>query len=240
MARRKGGFGKFVGSITGSPYERLLRQIEKITNETDDRQLPRALDDLAKQIRSHHDEENIDEEEHDLLLEEIEDIHPKGKMYAKLVADEDEFYVGDMPDAPEMEAGKKVNLDDLMRSQTDSFKSSYGRDEYDEYRQKMADDFFRESDDALASGDHSHLQARDPSGRVFNDVELEADRVKQQIYDEMRAEKGDKDETPEAADEDEDKDEDYRVDEDGVEWWRDDDGAWWYRPADEDDWFPYK
>jgi len=32
MAKKKGGFGRFLGAITGTPYERLLKQVDKLVN----------------------------------------------------------------------------------------------------------------------------------------------------------------------------------------------------------------
>ena len=122
-----------------------------------------------------------------------------------------------------------MNLDDLMKSKDGAFTGSFGRDEYEEYRQKMAEDFFKESDEAIASGDHEGMESQDPGHRVFHDVEDEARDMKRQIAQEMGVETNE-----------EEEDESYRVDEDGTEWWQDDDGAWWYRPQGEEDWFPYE
>ena len=135
-----------------------------------------------------------------------------------------------MPDAPELDLGRRVDLDQLMRSRDGAFTGSFGRDEYEEYRQKMAEDFFKESDEAIASGDHEHMESQDPGHRVFHDVEDEARDLKRQIAQEMGVEVED-----EGGDDDS-----YRVDEDGTEWWQDDDGAWWYRPQGEEDWYPYE
>ena len=33
MAKKKGGFGRFLGAITGSPYERMQKQIDKAIDE---------------------------------------------------------------------------------------------------------------------------------------------------------------------------------------------------------------
>ena len=93
----------------------------------------------------------------------------------------------------------------------------------------MAEDFFKESDEAIASGDHEGMESQDPGHRVFHDVEDEARDMKRQIAQEMGVETNE-----------EEEDESYRVDEDGTEWWQDDDGAWWYRPQGQEDWFPYE
>ena len=49
MARKKGGFGRFIGALTGTPYERLLKQVDKLVteHEDDDRKLARTLNKLV-------------------------------------------------------------------------------------------------------------------------------------------------------------------------------------------------
>ena len=50
MAKKKrGGFGRFLGALTGTPYERLLKQVEKLMteHEGDDKKLGRALNKLV-------------------------------------------------------------------------------------------------------------------------------------------------------------------------------------------------
>ena len=226
---KKGGFGRFLGGLAGRPYDKLMNRIEKIAEEFTGEALATECDKFVKVVKRTHDEEQIDDEEHDLIIEEVEDVHPDGKTYQRLGDDSEEFYDGDeLPDAPELNVGQNVNLDELMRSKDGAFTGSFGRDEYEEYRQKMAEDFFHESDEAVASGDHDDLQSQDPGNRVFHDVEDEARDLKRKIAEEMGVE------TEEEADES------YRVDEDGTEWWQDDDGAWWYRPQGEEDWYPYE
>ena len=222
-----------LGSITGSPYDRLMNQIEKVHEETAEQNLSREFDNLALIIRQQYDQERIDAEEHDLLLEEVEEIHPDGHRYEKLEDDSDEFYDEEkMPDAPELEMGDEVNLDRLMRTSSDSFQGSWGSDEYDEYKRKMAEEFYQESDDAITSGDHGNLRSQDPTHRVFRDVDEEVDQVKRAILEEQGVDA----DAPSAQT----GDEPNRVDDDGVEWWQDDEGQWWYRPPDEDDWFPWE
>tara|TARA_B100001013_G_scaffold343676_1_gene271909 strand:+ start:1074 stop:1775 length:702 start_codon:yes stop_codon:yes gene_type:complete len=233
MARKRKGLGKMLGSITGSPYDRLMNQIEKVHEETAEQNLSREFDNLALIIRQQYDQERIDAEEHDLLLEEVEEIHPDGNRYEKLEDDSDEFYDEEkMPDAPELEIGDEVNLDRLMRTSSDSFQGSWGSDEYDEYKRKMAEEFYQESDDAITSGDHVNLRSQDPIHRVFRDVDEEVDQVKRAILEEQGVDA----DAPAAQT----GDEPNRVDDDGVEWWQDDEGQWWYRPPDEDDWFPWE
>ena len=227
---KKGGFGRFLGGLAGKPYDRLMNQLEKIADGFSGAELAAECDKFVKVVRRTLDNEQIDEEEHDLIIEEVEEIHPDGKTYPRLGDDSEEFYVGDeIPDAPELDLGGTVNLDDLMKSKDGAFTGSFGRDEYEEYRQKMAEDFFKESDEAIASGDHEGMESQDPGHRVFHDVEDEARDMKRQIAQEMGVETNE-----------EEEDESYRVDEDGTEWWQDDDGAWWYRPQGQEDWFPYE
>ena len=227
---RKGGFGRFLGGIAGRPYDKLMNRLEKIADEFEGGTLANECDKFVKVVRRTLDEEQIDEEEHDLIMEEVEEIHPDGKSYPRLGDDSEEFYDGDeLPDAPELNLGSGVDLDQLMRSRDGAFTGSFGRDEYEEYRQQMAEDFFKESDEAIASGDHEGMQSQDPGNRVFHDVEDEARDLKRQIAEEMGVEV--ESEGEEAGE--------TRVDEDGTEWWQDDDGAWWYRPQGEGDWYPY-
>ena len=226
---KKGGFGRFLGGLAGKPYDRLMNQLEKIADGFSGAELAAECDKFVKVVRRTLDNEQIDEEEHDLIIEEVEEIHPDGKTYPRLGDDSEEFYDGDeIPDAPELDLGGTVNLDDLMKSKDGAFTGSFGRDEYEEYRQKMAEDFFKESDEAIASGDHEGMESQDPGNRVFNDVEDEARDLKRQIAQEMGVETVD------------DSQEESNVDEDGTEWWQDDDGAWWYRPQGEEDWYPYE
>ena len=229
MAKR-GGFGRFLGGIAGRPYDRLMNRLEKIANEFTGSALAAECDKFVKVVRRTLDEEQIDEEEHDLIVEEVEEIHPQGKRYPRMGDDSEEFYDEELPDAPELDLGRRMDLDQLMRSRDGAFTGSFGRDEYEEYRQKMAEDFFKESDEAIASGDHEHMEAQDPGHRVFHDVEDEARDLKRKIAEEMGVE----------VEQDSGDDDSYRVDEDGTEWWQDDDGAWWYRPQGEEDWYPYE
>ena len=223
---KKGGFGRFLGGLAGKPYDRLMNQLEKIADGFSGAELAAECDKFVKVVRRTLDNEQIDEEEHDLIIEEVEEIHPDGKTYPRLGDDSEEFYDGDeIPDAPELDLGGTVNLDDLMKSKDGAFTGSFGRDEYEEYRQKMAEDFFKESDEAIASGDHEGMESQDPGHRVFHDVEDEARDMKRQIAQEMGVETNE-----------EEEDESYRVDEDGTEWWQDDDGVWWYRDPNMDDW----
>ena len=226
---KKGGFGRFLGGLAGRPYDRLTNRLEKIAEEFTGDALAAECDKFVKVVKRTHDDEQIDEEEHDLIIEDVEEIHPGGKTYGRLGDDSEEFYDADeIPDAPELDLGQGVDLDKLMRSKEGSFTGSFGRDEYEEYRQQMAEDFFKESDDAIAAGDHEGMESQDPGNRVFNDVEDEARDLKRQIAAEMGVET------------EEEEDESYRVDEDGTEWWQDDDGASWYRPQGEEDWYPYE
>ena len=225
MAKKKGGFGRFLGAITGSPYERLQKQIDKVVKEASgDKALAKTLKKLVTMVGQQYDEENIDEEEHDLLLESIEEVDPDERTFPKVGDDSDSFYDdGDMPDSPELEGGKSKNLDVLMKSQGSEFTGSYGRDEFEEYRKSMSADFYAESDDAVAAGDHQH------EIRTQNRVFAGADDGIETLKKEMAEESGLEDPT-------ESVDENYYTDDDGIEWWKDDEGYWWFREPGQDDW----
>ena len=231
MAKKKGGFGRFIGALTGTPYERLLKQVDKLVSEheDDDRKLARTLQKLVKIVGENYEEENIDEEEHDLIIESIEEVDPENRSFDKLSEDEDSFYSGAVPDAPELKLGKRKTLDELMQSKGDEFVGSYGRDEFEEFKSRMTDDFFAESDDAIRKGDHEAEVAKE--NRAFGDEDEELEQLKQQISKESGLV------DPNA--EDEENLEGYSVDEDGVEWFEDEDGYWWYREEGQDDWQPY-
>ena len=231
MAKKKGGFGRFIGALTGTPYERLLKQVDKLVSEHEDndRKLARTLQKLVKIVGENYEEENIDEEEHDLIIESIEEVDPENRSFDKLSEDEDSFYSGAVPDAPELKLGKRKTLDELMQSKGDEFVGSYGRDEFEEFKSRMTDDFFAESDDAIRKGDHEAEVAKE--NRAFGDEDEELEQLKQQISKESGLV------DPNA--EDEEDLEGYSVDEDGVEWFEDEDGYWWYREEGQDDWQPY-
>ena len=232
MAGKKRGLGGFIGGLTGTPYDRLSRHIEKTAANTKKGDLGKELTKIVKIVRREYEQENLDEEEHDLLVEDIETAHPGGRTFPKLLSDSDEFYDDEnMPDAPELELGGPVNLDELMRGPSDNSQGSWGSDEYDEYKREMAEEFYKDSDEAIASGDHEQMQSQDPvAGRVFHNVEDTASEVKKDILREQGVD----------VDSEEEEDEDYYVDDDNVEWWRDDDGAWWFREPGQDDWYPGK
>ena len=228
MAKRKSRFSKFLGALTGTPYDKLLKQIEKIPDELDDdRALSKEIRRFVKIIVKAHKEEKIDDDEHDLLIEELEDIDPEGRTFDKISEDE-EYYTGDgVPDTPNVKVSKNVDLDSLMRKKTNQFTGSFGREEFDEYREKMALEFAEESRSAVEEGYVERTSNVDPTGRVFRDDEEEALETKRRIA----VESGLINENEEFED-----DENYSVDEDGVEWYQDEDGQWWYREPDEDDW----
>lgn len=231
MAKKKGGFGRFLGAITGSPYERMQKQIDKAIDEAEsDRALSKTLKKMVKAIGQQYEDENIDEEEHDLLIEAIEDADPEGRTFGKLTDSSDAFYdSGDMPDSPKLNLGKRKNLDDLMKSQGNEFVGSFGRDEFDDFKRTMAADFYADSDDAIAAGDHQ-AEIR-TQNRVFADAEDGIDQLKKQMAQESGLEH---------HFEEEEEDENYYVDDDDVEWWKDDDGYWWYREPGQEDWQPHE
>lgn len=235
MAKKKGGIGRFIGAITGTPYERLLKQVDKLVSEygDDERKLGKNLKKLVSIVTDNYENENIDEEEHDLLIEAIEEVDPEGRSFPKVSEDEDSFYSGAVPDAPELNLGKRKNLDDLMQSKGNEFVGSYGRDEFEEFKARMTDDFFAESDEAIRKGDHQ-AEIR-TENRVFSDEQEELEQLKQQISQES----GMVDPNAEEAEDDEEDVEGYSVDENGVEWFEDEDGYWWFREDGQDDWQPY-
>ena len=61
MAKKKGGFGRFLGALAGTPYERLLKQVEKLASEhaNDDRKLGRTLKKLVTIVAENYEEENL-------------------------------------------------------------------------------------------------------------------------------------------------------------------------------------
>ena len=236
MAKKKrGGFGRFLGALTGTPYERLLKQVEKLMSEHegDDKKLGRALNKLVDVVGTAYEDEEIDEDEHDLVIEAIEEADPKGRTFPKF-AEEDSFYAGDTPDSPDLNLGKRKNLDDLMSSSGKEFTGSFGRDEFEEFKARMSDDFLAESDDAIRQGDHQAEIVTE--NRVFADADEELDRLKQQISEESGlVDPNAEDETYE----EEEEVEGYSIDENGVEWFEDEDGYWWFREEGQDDWQPY-
>jgi len=240
MARKKGGFGRFIGALTGTPYERLLKQVDKLVSEheDDDRKLARTLNKLVNIVGENYEQENIDEEEHDLIIEAIEEVDPENRSFGKLSEDEDSFYAGAVPDAPELKLGKRKNLDDLMQAKGNEFVGSYGRDEFEEFKARMSDDFLAESDDAIRKGDHE-AEIR-TENRVFGDENEELERLKQQISQESGLVDPNAEDAEEFEEAEEEDLEGYSVDEDGVEWFEDEDGYWWYREEGQEEWQPYE
>ena len=231
MAKRKSRFSKFLGALTGTPYDKLLKQIENLPdNFDDDRQLSKEIRRFTKIIVKAHKEERIDDDEHDLLIEELEDIDPEGRNFDK-INDDEEYYTGEgVPDAPSVKMGKNVDLDSLMRKKSNQFTGSFGREEFDTYREKMALEFAEESRNAVQEGYSERSDSNvDPTGRVFRDDEEDALETKRRIA----VESGLINEADELED-----DENYTVDEEGVEWYQDENDEWWYREPGEDDWYP--
>ena len=84
----------------------------------DDRALAKEIRRFVKIIVKAHKEDRIDDDEHDLLIEELEDIDPEGRSFDK-VNEEEEYYTGDgVPDTPSVKVGKNVDLDSLMRKKS--------------------------------------------------------------------------------------------------------------------------
>tara|TARA_B110000438_G_scaffold192609_1_gene184233 strand:- start:193 stop:888 length:696 start_codon:yes stop_codon:yes gene_type:complete len=229
MAKKKGGLGRIFGAITGSPYERLLKQVEKLVKENsgNETKLAKHLKKLVQIVGQNFKEENIDEEEHDLIIEAIEEVDPNGRTFPKISEEEDAFYAGDVPDAPELKRGKRKNLDDLMTASGKEFVGSYGRDEFDDFKARMTDEFYAESDEAIAAGDHqSEIRTEH---RVFAGAEDDIGDIKKKFAEESGLVNPDEEEEEEG----------YSIDENGVEWFEDEDGYWWYREPGQDDWQAY-
>ena len=229
MAKKKGGLGRIFGAITGSPYERLLKQVEKLVKENsgNETKLAKHLKKLVQIVGQNFKEENIDEEEHDLIIEAIEEVDPNGRTFPKISEEEDAFYAGDVPDAPELKRGKRKNLDDLMTASGEEFVGSYGRDEFDDFKARMTDEFYAESDEAIAAGDHqSEIRTEH---RVFAGAEDDIGDIKKKFAEESGLVNPDEEEEEEG----------YSIDENGVEWFEDEVGYWWYREPGQDDWQAY-
>lgn len=232
MARKKSRFGKFIGAIAGSPYERLLKQVDKLVEASqNERILARNLEKLVLITAENYDEEKIDEEEHDLILEAIEEADPETRTFPKLGDDEDPFYLGETPDAPELKRKKRQNLDQLMQAKGNEFTGSFGRDEFEEYKSLMAQEFLKESDKAVRDGDH--VANIGGINRVFADVDEDISKVKKAITSETGM-------LDPNAEVEEDFPDGYSIDEDGTEWFEDEDGYWWYREEGYEDWQPYE
>ncbi len=102
MAKKKGGFGRFLGAITGTPYERLLKQVEKLSDqfEDDEDELAAQLDAMVDAVGDAYEEETIDGEEHDLVIEAIEEADPEGRVFGKVGGEEDAFTPATSPMLP--------------------------------------------------------------------------------------------------------------------------------------------
>lgn len=249
MAKKKGGFGRFLGAITGTPYERLLKQVEKAVDhyEDDADELAAHLESLVDATAEAYQDEDIDAEEHDLIIEAIEEAHPDGQTFGKVSGESDSFYAGDIPDAPELKREKRVNLDELMRAKGDEFLGSFAREEFDEFRERMTDEFYQESDNAIRQGDHQK-EIR-TTNRVFGGAENDVDDAKRRIAQESgmvdpkaaAAKAAKQEEYVEEYEEayEEEYGDNYSIDENGVEWFQDEDGYWWYREEGETEWQPY-
>ena len=238
MAKKKrGGFGRFLGALTGTPYERLLKQVEKLSTEhaSDDKKLARALSKLIDVVGTAYEDEEIDEDEHDLVVEAIEEYDPKGRSFPKF-GEEDSFYSGDAPDSPDINLGKRKNLDDLMSSSGKEFTGSFGRDEFEDFKARMTDDFYADSDEAIEAGDHK-AEIR-TENRVFTDDEDELQNVKAMISSESGL--ADPTAVVEEEEYEDEDDENYSIDENGTEWFEDDDGYWWFREEGQEEWQPYE
>jgi hypothetical protein len=123
-----------------------------------------------------------------------------------------------------------------MRAKGDEFTGSFGRDEFDEFRERMTEEFYEESDNAIRQGDHQ-AEIR-TTNRVFGGAETDVDDAKRRIAEESGL--ADPNAAVEEEVEEEDYDDDsYSIDENGVEWFEDEDGYWWYREEGQTEWQPY-
>ena len=111
--KKKGGLSRFLGAITGSPYERLQKQIEKMVAESSsDKSLAKSIEKMVKLIANQY-EGNIDEEEHDLLVEEVEEVDPKEGCFQNLKKMKTLSTVRKCR-ILRFKIGKTINLDELM------------------------------------------------------------------------------------------------------------------------------
>ena len=78
-----------MGALTGTPYEKLLKQIAKLETDhaDDDKKLARKLGDLVDDVIAAYEEEEIDGEEHDLPMDAIEDADPDERTVDRLEDD---------------------------------------------------------------------------------------------------------------------------------------------------------
>ena len=106
-----------------------------------------------------------------------------------------------------MKGKKRQNLDQLMKAKGNEFTGSFGRDEFDEYKSRMAQEFLKESDKAIRDGDH--VATIGTINRVFADVDEDISRVKQEITEETGM-------LDPNAEEEEEYPEGYSIDEDGL------------------------
>ena len=145
--------------------------------------------------------------------------------------------IRDSPNAPELKREKRANLDDLMKAKGDEFTGSFGREEFEEFRERMTDEFYQESDNAIRQGDHE-AEIR-TTNRVFGGAEEDVDDAKRRIAEETGMANPAAQPEPEPEEEEEEYDGNYSIDEDGVEWFEDEDGYWWYREEGQTEWQPY-
>ena len=95
MAKKKRGFGKILGAITGSPYDRLLKQIGKNTKEHDgdDRTLARVLKKHSRTVQKQYEEGNIDDAS---LANEMLSLLEKQKQEINEIDSKSQNYVYEM------------------------------------------------------------------------------------------------------------------------------------------------
>ena len=183
---RKNALGRLMGALAGSPYQRITKQLDKVLGEVENEaELAKRVEQYVRLIEKNYAEARIDADEHDLLMEQLEDMDPLARSFPRLEADDESTDWIDDAAGPNVMTGMGgSDLDEVMRSKKDTFGSSFARDEYEEYKARMTEEFLRESDDVLRRGGPQHVRARDPTGRVFVDDWEEANMVKQKIAQE--------------------------------------------------------
>ena len=87
--------------------------------------------------------------------------------------------MGDAPAAPELKGRKRQNLDTLMKAKKTNLSAVMAVDEFQEYKEKMAQEFLKESDKAIPDSDH--VANIGVVNRVFSDVDEDIAMVKKKL-----------------------------------------------------------
>lgn len=183
---RKSAFGRFLGAVAGSPYQRLSKMFDKLLDDhgDDENELGRQVKRAVKLVQQNYEAEKLDADEHDLLMEQLEDMDPQGRQFPRLEDEEDSTDWIDNAEGPTgLTRAGGADLDDIMRGRSSDFESSFATDEYAEYKARMTDEFLRESDESIRRGGPQHVRGGDPSGRVFSDPD-DVSEAKRRIAEE--------------------------------------------------------